>query len=308
MSEWDTLQAIYRTRGAATRAYHKVPPPVQTLINEFSTPPHVIGEFIYMCENYNVRAMSAEHYLRRNCYYLPAIMQQMIEDIAACGLFAPAGMPATYSITPKGERFFARADELLQPRWSLPPAESETLTQVITLLRPVVKATLDGNLPCETWAVQTRAQYGSKVAPTALPFQQLNELIFDLWAYRDDSHLAAWRVPYPDISPQAWEALSVLWEGKANTPAATAEALKDHGFSADDYAVALQTLLARGWVTEDEAIYTLTADGKKRRDTAETLTNEYFYTPFSVLTAAERAELNTAMEQVLAALQAIAAQ
>jgi DNA-binding MarR family transcriptional regulator len=127
-----------------------------------------------------------------------------------------------------------------------------------------------------------------------------------LWAYRDDAHLAAWRVPYPDLAPRSWEALSVLWRKEAKDAASLAEALKDHGFSAHDYADSLNELAARGWIEEHDGEYTLTPEGEKVRQRAETLTDEYFYTVFSVLSAAERTQLNTALENVLTTLKQMA--
>jgi predicted transcriptional regulator len=308
MAEWDTLQAIYHARVPAVRAYIKTPPPIQTIVDEFGVPPHLIGEFIYMNENYNTSAMSAAHYMRRNCYYHPATMEKTLADLAASGLFAPTSTNGTYTITEKGKRFLDRTEELVRPRWLLTPVEGDSLTQVLTLLRRVVDATLDGNLPCDAWSVQTRAEYGRKVKDDAPPLFKLNFITFDLWAYRDDAHLASWQVPYPDLSPRTWEALSTLWSKSAKDAASLAEMLKDHGFSADDYAESLKELVARGWIEERDGEFTLTQEGEKIRQRAETMTNEYFYTVFSVLSAAERTELNAAMDDVLATLKSMAEQ
>jgi predicted transcriptional regulator len=308
MPEWDILQAIYHARVPAMRAYHKTPSPLQTLLDEFKVPPHLIGEMIYMAENYNTFAMSADHYMRRNCYYHPGTIEHTLTELSDSGLFESTNEAGTYCISDKGKHFIERSEELVLPRWVMPPVENEHLMQAITLLRRTVAATRVGNLPCDTWSVQTRAEFGRPLNADTPPMWHLHVTTFDLWAYRDDAHLAAWRLPYPDLAPRTWEALSVLWRKEAKDAATLAEALKDHGFSADDYAESLNELAARGWVEERDGEYTLTPEGEKVRQRAEILTDEYFYTVFSTLSAAERTELNTSLENLLAGLKEMAAQ
>lgn len=307
MREWDLLQAIYRARPSATRAFLKTPPPIQTIQDEFGESfLQMLGPFMYITANYNPETLSGAHYTQRNCYESAENIDQLLGQLASLGLLEPTGNGNDYRVTEKGWAAVRRVDELVRPRWRLTPVEGEALDRALELLSNVVEAT-KGDMPCETWSVQTRANYGWKPPTEAPPLQRLDVTIFDLWAYRDDSHLAAWRPQYPDLDPRAWEAVTYLWRGEAKDAASLAEALQEHHYPVEDYAAALDELAAGGWVEAEDGVYKLTYSGEMIRENSEALTDQYFYMAFDVLSESERDELRTALQIVLDNMTALAA-
>lgn len=308
MLEWDLLQAIYHARFVATRAYLKTPPPVQQIQDEFGEAfVQVLGPFMYITANYNPETLSGEHYTQRNCYESAENIDQLLGQLAASGMLESTGNGNDYRVTEKGWATVRRVDELVRPRWRLTPVEGEALDRALTLLAKPVAAT-KGDMPCETWSVQTRAHYGWKPpAAEAPPLQRLDVTIFDLWAYRDDAHLAAWRPQYPDLDPRAWEAATYLWRGEAKDAESLAETLQSHHYTVEDYAVVLNDLEAGGWVEAENGDYKLTYSGEMIRENAEALTDQYFYAAFDSLSEIERTELRAVLQTVLDQLKALAA-
>ena len=108
----------------------------------------------------------------------------------------------------------------------------------------------------------------------------------DLFAYRDDANLSAWR-DYP-VSGIAWNAFGMIWRGAAFSPQQMAEQAWFRGYGAKDYAQALGELQRRGWVDGQGQV---TPIGKALRDAVEQLTEAYFYAPWLALRDDEIGEL-----------------
>jgi hypothetical protein len=101
----------------------------------------------------------------------------------------------------------------------------------------------------------------------------------DLNAYRDDAHMAAFQ-PH-GIEAYVWEALTLVWQGSAQTADDLFDQLWYRGYAREEYAGALEELRRHGWVeTIGEGKYQISEQGRAVRDEAERLTDEYFYTPW----------------------------
>jgi hypothetical protein len=309
--EWTLLQAIYRARGAAQMKLHGTPPR-QTIQDEFGFPAMLVGQWVYTLDNYNHQTLSSGHYMQRNTYHHPARLDGLFQEMADSGVLEPTGeqVPVNpvcaedygatcpqYRTTDKGYRLYHRIDELLRPRWSL-PIDGVDIDGILALIDRVAQATRSAPTPPAHWAVDTRAQCGMKLEGELPPLQQLDRYTFDLWAYRDDTHLAAWRDVYPDLKPRAWEAFSVIWRGDAADAESLAKALQDHGFSAAHYETSLQDLTRRGWLEAVDGKYHVTDVGKQVRQAAEDRTDTYFYKPWDEALGSERAELRALLESL----------
>jgi len=121
---------------------------------------------------------------------------------------------------------------------------------------------------------------------------RIREYLMDLFAYRDDSHLAAAR-PHFNQAGIIWIVLGALWNKDAVTAKQMAEKMMFRGYEVSDYEVALQAAVEIGWaeVSDRPGTFRLSQGGIELREQAEHLTNEYFYTPWSVLVQAEIDEL-----------------
>lgn len=107
-----------------------------------------------------------------------------------------------------------------------------------------------------------------------------------------------------DVEAYAWEAFTLVWKEKAFTARAIADLLPHRGYSWSEYLTGLRDLVGHGWVeTNESEIYTLTPDGRKIREEAERLTDQYFFGAWSCLTESEIEELHQRMSALKTKLE-----
>lgn len=114
--------------------------------------------------------------------------------------------------------------------------------------------------------------------------------------YRTDAHVVAWQIH--NIEGNRWEAFTVVWSGEADTLDKFFEEYSDRGFTREEYAQAFQELVSRGWIEENEGKYRVTQEGKRIREEAEALTDQYFFAPWSCLNESELDELSSLASQL----------
>ncbi|MDY7042442.1 MAG: MarR family winged helix-turn-helix transcriptional regulator, partial [Chloroflexota bacterium] len=131
-----------------------------------------------------------------------------------------------------------------------------------------------------------------------------DQYLTDLYCFRDDAHLAAWR--RHDVSGHIWEALTFLWRGDARTAEELAEKLPRRGHSVEAYTEALDDLAGRGWIEETPDGYQSTAQGRALRQEAEDATDRYFFAPWACLNDAEKIQLHTLLTRLRDNLQKMA--
>jgi hypothetical protein len=175
----------------------------------------------------------------------------------------------------------------------LPPVESFKgidLERLKVLIKQIVLANDSADEPPEKWAVQRRFRVANRHSPVLV---KIREYLMDLFAFRDDSHLAAAR-PHFNQAGIVWTALGAVWSGTAVTAGKMAEAMAFHGYEVNDYEVALQAAKEIGWLEEAHSpdSFQLTQKGRELREQVETRTDEYFFQPWSVLTQEELVELH----------------
>ena len=156
------------------------------------------------------------------------------------------------------------------------------LIQLINFLKQLWTANLEAPEPPEKWAIATRFRTADERSPF---IAQIRELIMDLFAYRDDSHLSAAR-PHFGQAGIVWDVLSSISNGSAVNAEQMAERMSFRGYEENDYEVAIQAAIQIGWVEADSETNTCrpTSKGRGIRAQVERLTDEYFYRPWSVLT------------------------
>jgi len=163
------------------------------------------------------------------------------------------------------------------------------LARLAILLKQIVAESRVTYEPPERWAIFKRFHVAGENDPVIV---RIREYLMDLFAYRDDSHLAAAR-PHFNQAGIIWIVLGALWNKDAVTAKQMAEKMMFRGYEVSDYEVALQAALEIGWaeVSDRPGAFRLSQGGIELREQAEHLTNEYFYTPWSVLVQAEIDEL-----------------
>lgn len=143
--------------------------------------------------------------------------------------------------------------------------------------------------PPEKWAIRIRFRVADEYSPAIV---QVRELLLDLYAYRDDSHLSASR-PHFNQAGIVWLVLGSLAAGQAVNAKQMAERMTFRRYGEYEYDIAIQAAVDLGWAEPAPYpnAFCLTKQGRQLRAEAERLTNDYFYAPWSVLTLRELNEL-----------------
>ncbi len=183
----------------------------------------------------------------------------------------------------------------------LTPMPATELDRLATLLHRLVDASLAAPEPPGKWSLNLSRRLDPGVKANVMV--KVDQSLSDLNAYRDDSHLAAWKLH--DLSAVAWEALTYVWRGSAHTPDELSQKLAHRGHPSEDYAQALADLAAHGLVKEDaggSGAYETTRRGQTLRQKAEEQTDRYFYAPWKVLSSGETDDLCALLKQLRAGL------
>lgn len=240
---------------------------------------------------------SAKRLAARTPYSNPQRYISGLASLAKRGLMESVG-PDEYRITAKGHAVtYAVNGELrdqlaaLAQREAAPVAE---VSRVVEILGKLVDACLNAPEPADKSSLAYNRH--SDQGPGAPVLLRMAQYVADMGAFRDDSHLAAWR-PYR-VSGPAWEALTLVWRGDASTAGELVEKLPYRHLSDQDYTAALDTLIQKGWVTAENGTYHLTAEGTRIREEAEAATDRYFYAPWSALSETELDELASLLTRV----------
>jgi hypothetical protein len=244
--------------------------------------PAIVGHFVYLVENFDPACLSVETYQRRDPFDHFRVVANFLEKMADLGWLEPVN-ENNYLITSRGHEIRDLRWRILNPLLAnqapLPPAEMDYL---LATLAHIVAMTADAPGPPEKWSLKTRLRQGLKPPPGSSPLHWFIHYRMDLGTYRDDAHLATWRDVHR-MTPLAWEMLTMLWSGQADSAETLTLVLGRRGFTAAEQTAALDDLEQRGWIRQcEDGKHQLTEESQKARDTAEALTNEYFYAPWSI--------------------------
>lgn len=177
-------------------------------------------------------------------------------------------------------------DDHLLDFGAMPESDLERLA---VLLKQLIAEGKIAREPPEKWAIFKRFRVTTDESPLIV---QIREYLMDMYAYRDDSHLAAAR-PYFNEAGIVWLVLGALWKGSAIHAEQMAENMPFRGYDVEEYEIAIQAAMEVGWAepADHPGTFRLTQKGKELREEVERLTNEYFYAPWSVLLQEEIEEL-----------------
>ncbi len=142
-------------------------------------------------------------------------------------------------------------------------------------------------------------------ADSPLALWRINSLLTDVFNFRDDAHVAAWR-PY-GLPGYQWEAFSHVWGenvwGEAvATAVQVAEKLAFRGYNEAAYVEALEDCCLRGLLKNNHGTYEVTEAGQKLRQEAEETTDRLFFAPWAGLHAPEMVELKANLEWLASAI------
>lgn len=251
---------------------------------------------LYYYGELGLDTFSIEEFQKRDPFTNPEQFERLFARLDVKGWIEP--MPdGKYQVTEKA-RAAARqiirvGDEHLA---KFKPENGLHLTRLVSLLRQIVMANGVEREPPAKWATSRRFRVAEKDSP---PIVQVREQLMDIFAYRDDSHLAAAR-PHFNEAGIVWLVLGALVETGAATAAGLAETLESRGYDPFDYQIALDAAVEVGWVEPEETpgVYRPTAQGRELREQVEKRTDDYFYRPWSVMTFEELDELRTQLTKL----------
>jgi DNA-binding PadR family transcriptional regulator len=232
---------------------------------------------------------SVESFQKRDPFSNPEQFEKQFVRLNVKGWIEPVP-DDQYRVTEKAREAVKKIVEAGDAR--LPPAESfkdTDLERLKVLVKQIALSNDSADEPPEKWAVLKRFRVANRNSPVLV---KIREYLMDLFAYRDDAHLAAAR-PHFNQAGIVWNVLGAVWSGTAVTAARMAETMAFRGYEAGDYEVALQAAREIGWLEEADppGAFRLTEKGRELREQVESQIDDYFYKPWSVLTQGELDEL-----------------
>jgi hypothetical protein len=220
---------------------------------------------------------------------------QRLEECVEKGVMQPAG-EGQFRLTDQGREAAQRVILAAYARMgTLNPLPELDLLYLATLLQRLVYASLDAPQPPGKWSINHSRRFdpGEK-APLLI---KIDQYLSDLAAYRDDAHLEAWGSL--DFDGPAWEALTIIWRGEADTLQALHRKLARRGFPLEVYESAIDHLKARGLLRERQGSLQLTSAGQEIRQAVERDTDQYFYAPWSCLDDGETQALGDLLDKLV---------
>lgn len=250
---------------------------------------HDIPVELYYYSELGLETFSIQDFQKRDPFSNPQVFEKLFVTLNVKGWIQPQP-DGSYRVTEQARqgarRIIQAGDEKLLP---IEYVTSVDLQRLAVLLRQIVLANTAAPQPPEKWAILKRFHSMAKDGP---PVVQVREYLMDLYAYRDDAHISASR-PHFGNGGIIWSVLGSLWSQESVTAGQLAEIHSFRGYEINDYDVALQAAAQIGWAEENgvHGAYRITKQGRKIREDAERLTDEYFYNPWSILIPEEKGEL-----------------
>jgi hypothetical protein len=244
---------------------------------------------LYLYSELGLNRFSVQDFQNRDPFSNPEQFERLFVRLNIKGWIEPM-LDGSYQVTEKARemtRYLIQAGDVQLSDFASMPQQD--LKRLAILLKQIVNEACVAPEPPEKWAILKRFRVVDEQYP---PIMQVREYLMDMFAYRDDSHLSASRPHFNDAGI-VWIVLGLLWKGNAFNAEQMAEKMEFRGYEVEEYDIAIQAAMELGWVEQGRLpdTFRLTAAGTQLREQAEQLTNQYFYTPWSVLTQAELEEL-----------------
>ena len=249
---------------------------------------------VFIAYQLSPKILTEPLYRKRKPYSNSAAISENLKDAAAAGYLEvdPSG---GYQISQKGrqaidivhERFY----EFINGVNQFPRAKLKLLAD---LLKKLVESAAKAEFSSGIFSLELVRGGHPKVEPGTLA--EVDQLLDDLNAFRDDAHIAAW-IPY-GVSGHVWEVLTFVWNGEAKTAQDLVEKMPYRSFLEGEYQEALDTLVGLGWIEEGREGYQAAPEGISVREAAEEQTDLNYFGPWSVFTPKELAELRSLLEEL----------
>ena len=244
---------------------------------------------LYYYSELGLNHFSLENFQKRDPFSNPEQFERLFARLDVKGWIEPQreeGYKVTEMARSGAAYIIMSGDAKLPPDDAFPELDLERLKG---LIKQLVLANDTAPEPPEKWAILHRFRVAKKTSPVLV---KIREYLMDLFAYRDDSHLAAAR-PHFNEAGIVWLVLGAASDAESIHAAKLVESMSFRGYEVNDYEIALQAAKEIGWLEESDlpGSFRITQKGKELREQVEAKTDEYFYFPWSVLAQAELDEL-----------------
>jgi hypothetical protein len=277
----DVVGQIFSGMGARTHDE------INNYVEEHELSDGIDLQLVQLAYGFRPEPIKPEFVFKRSPYANPERIIPLMDDAVERGWLEALG-EERYTVSTRGTEatagLFGLGDRLFGELETLPEGELE---RIIALLFTVVETARQLPEPEEKWALSWGEKFDR--GPDAPLMVRARRQMLDLYAYRDDAHIAAWQ-PY-GASGQEWEAFTMVWQGDAATASELTEKLPYRNYDEDAYEEALQSLVTRGWLVKEGEAYAVTEKGKDLRQEAEDATDRYFDAAWVSLSEAEMEEI-----------------
>jgi Helix-turn-helix family len=252
---------------------------------------------LYYYSELGLNYFSIEEFQHRDPFSNPEQFERLFPRLEIKGWIIPMRNEGRYEVTEKARN---AVRQIIQAGDNhLLKFESTTeinLGRLLSFLKQIILANNAAAEPPQKWAIATRFHVATKNSPVIV---QIRECLMDLFAYRDDSHLAAAR-PHFNQAGIVWSVLGAVATGSAVTAEQMAETMSFRGYDTYEYDAAIKAGIQVGWLETADVPGTFrpTQEGRELREQVDKLTDEYFYCPWAMFSQAELDELHNLLTKL----------
>lgn len=235
---------------------------------------------LYYYGELGLDCFSIKDFQMRDPFSNPEKFERLFPLLEMKGWIIPIPHNGSYKVTAKTRdgvlQIIQAGDECLS---SFDSVSELDLGRLVAFLKQIVTANQVAVEPPQKWAINKRFRVANAQSPLTV---QIREYLMDLFAYRDDSHLAAAR-PHFNEAGIVWSVLGSVASGNAVTAKQMSETMAFRGYDVHEYEVAIRAAVEVGWLeqVDHSRVYRPTSTGKQIRSQVEQLTDEYYYRPWA---------------------------
>ncbi|MDJ0752310.1 MAG: hypothetical protein QNJ45_02245 [Ardenticatenaceae bacterium] len=296
--------AIYGAGAAVQRQTGERPSPAPPLLQLRSGYAESPGWFLVQALEFDPEPLTVEKLRVRDIYASEQLVAAFLELMRSEGWLVKqsSGHELTESgrslITSRIQASNERLRHVDLGEWA------PNLNRLESLLARINDASLKAPDPPGAWCLRHSRQraYLSEGHPLA----RIRQYTSDWNAFRDDAHMAAFKM----VEPRAylWEAFTLIGQPEMNSSEEINRRLFYRGHSAEIYENGLLDLVRHLWLNQVGNKFSLTAHGEEIRQKVENLTDQFFFAPWSILSENEGDELAALMAGLKSKLEEFAAE
>ena len=249
---------------------------------------------VFIAYQLSPKTLTETLYRKRAPYNNPQAICENLADAAKAG-YLEGEKSGGYRISAKGKNAIESVHKKFYDHINgVNQMSADKLRALADLLRKLVESA--GRAEFSSGVFNLELVQGGHPEVERGTLAEVDQLLDDLNAFRDDAHIAAW-IP-TGVSGHVWEVLTFIWNGEAKSAAELVEQLPYRSFLEDEFLEALDTLAQLGWIIEKGSGYQAAPEGRRLRQEVEEITNQNYFGPWQVLSAEELDQLGQLLAEL----------